>query len=322
MPDHPTFKTGAELDELRASDPAAFDDEAKPAEVGEPGETAEAKEARERDENGRFKAKEADAKPSDEAGESADASTNPPAAGEAKPDDNKVDKQAFDGVVSDLQEKRQELRAMRERIAALEAQQQAAAAVPAKDYDAEIAALDQQYDDGDVEFSQYQADMKALLIEKTRTEVLADVEAKRKQEAERAATQAWESAKAAFFDKPEHMALVEGRIKQAAFGAALQEAADEGITGNAELLIAARDKVLGVVAPAKGNDQPNPHANRNASNAAAATKAAATPPALNGGTGNRSSVAGVVDLSTMKPGSFSKSLTKEQQEAMLGEGAL
>src|SRR5690348_18479760 len=94
--DHPTFLSGDALEELRKSDPAAFDDDA-PAATDEPGDTPP--DDRERDENGRFKAKEAgDDKPD---GDQPPASDDPPK-DEAKPDDkpaDTVDRREFDGGV-------------------------------------------------------------------------------------------------------------------------------------------------------------------------------------------------------------------------------
>lgn len=156
-----------------------------------------------------------------------------------------------------------ETRALRERLEAQEAQRiadaEAAAAAnapPPRDFAAERAALEKRFDeDDDFTLADRLAAEREIAAAEAKAEAareFAETEAARKAEtlaAQNAAEDAkWDAAKATFFADPGNAALVEGRIKTAGFMAALEEAAQEGITDYTQLLAKAREKVTGVPA--------------------------------------------------------------------------
>jgi hypothetical protein len=329
MSNHPTFKTEEELVAMKAADPAAFDLDGEA-----PPETEEAKAARERDENGRFKAKDA---AGEEPGETPDAPAEsidaaPPAADDAPTDDDKpaddkppvnmVPEPRLAEVVADRNRERDARLAAERRLAELEAAQ---AAANTTDYDAEIKALEQKYDDGDVEFVEFQKQMTTLVADKTRAEVLADVAKKDAERAQQTVQQQYDDARIRFFEVEENKALANTRTRDVAFRDAIQQVFEAGTAKTYDEVFAQAAEIVKrdfpAAAPAPTAPPADPHAARKAADAAAASRAAGTPPPVSGGVGGRGSPEGTIDLKHMKPGKFS-SLPKDVQEKMLGEGAL
>ena len=286
----PTAKTAEELAALRASDPAAFDDD---------------------DTGTDDVADDADAK----AAEAAEAEAERAAAEKAE-----AEKQAAMIPKGRLNEVLRERDAERERADALAAEIAALKAGPKIDYDAEIVALQKKYEeDDDLTLDDYLAQRDALLVGKVKADARAEIEQEQAQAAALKAEQAWATAANAFVEAHPEYAAGEAKVDL--------EAALHGVfakfptASDAEKLERAHKIVLAMngkaepapaTEPAKG-----PHAARDASDAQAAAKASAAPPPVNGGVSSAGGPIGNVDFANLKPGSFSK-LTKDQQAAALG----
>lgn len=318
------------LEALQKSDPAAFDmDEEAPIEAAAESvdESTEAKAARERDESGRFKAKADDAEPEEVPEVKADAAKADEVKPEVEPAPkvNMVPQPRVDELAAERNREREGRLAAERRIAELEAAQTAA---NTKDFDAEIAALDQKYDDGDIAFADFQKARDGLVADKVRAEVLADVAEKDAKKKQQDIDNQYADASTRFFAAEDNKALVGTRLRDVAFADAVQQVFEAGTAKTYDEVFAQaadivrRDFPAAAKADEKQEEKPNPQAPRNAADAAAASRASNTPPSINGGVGNRAGVTAVVDLKQIKQGSFSKQFTKEQQEQMLGEGAL
>ena len=317
--------TPEELETLQQSDPAAFDldvpveakDDTKPDDTKDA-----AKDDKPRDEQGRFKAAD-------------DAKTDDVKPEDAKADDKKDDEPAgmipqarLDEVVAQRNEARRQAEELRARLAEAEA---AAAKANTPDHDARISeinaaieALDAKFDEGDVDFKEYQKQHAQLVADRTRAEIGAEQAKKAAEEAQKKAAEAqqtaeerWVEAQSAFFSAEGNAKYRDQPALLDAIKGAVGRQFANGVTDFAEVLAGAKKEVDTAFGIAKAD----PHAERNKSDATAASKASATPPAINGGVGNRGTEPGVVDLKNLKPGKFS-SLPKTEQEKLLGEGAL
>ena len=156
-----------------------------------------------------------------------------------------------------------ETRALRERLEAQEAARAAEAAALAaanapapRDFEAELAAIAERFENDDdftvedrlkAEREIVKAQAKAEAAEE-----MAATLAQQQAEAAKAASDAedakWAAAQAKFFADPGNAALVDGRIKTAGFVAAVEEAAAEGIADYEQILIKAREKITGTPA--------------------------------------------------------------------------
>lgn len=134
--------------------------------------------------------------------------------------------------------------------AAAQAQQGQQAQQQARDFDAELAELERQYDEGDINQAQFRERERELVREQARLEVAREAESRQQQDAEATAAQQWEAAQRQFFTDPGNAALVEGPIKLAAFEAAVKEAVNHVQAGAtyADVLTKARELVTGVPA--------------------------------------------------------------------------
>lgn len=285
----PTAKTADELAALRASDPAAFDDD----------DTAEAERlAAEKAEADRVAAEKAESAKSDQ-----------------------VDRKKFDGVLGDLRDTRVTLAQERERAEALAAELAALKAGPKIDYDAEIEALAQKYaDDDDFTHDDYMAQRDALLIGKVKADARAEIQQEQAQAQAQKAEQDWATAANAFVEAHPEYAAGEAKVdlEAALHGvfAKFPAASDADKLERAHKIVLAMNgkaEPAPATEPAKG-----PHAARDASDAQAAAKASAAPPPVNGGVSSAGGPIGNVDLTNLKPGTFSKNLSKDQQAAALG----
>lgn len=197
-----------------------------------------------------------------------------------------------------------------------------------KDFDAEFKAIQDKYDAGDLTLDERLAEERALGREEAQYTALVTVHQANNANALTAAendwTQqvgAWSTANAEFLSNP---------IRKDAVGRLMDQLGADATLSNEALLEKVQQaafeafnwKVEPVTPADKVGDGKDPHAQRRADNAAATAAASAVPGQLNGGVGGRGGPEKVVDLDNVKPGSFSKSLTKEQQEKLLGEGAL
>lgn len=291
---HPSAMTDEERAALIASDPDAFDEERADAVTsGEP--------------EGEGKAVGEDApKPDDD---------------DAKP----VDQRAFNGVLAELRELRQSEREAKRELQELR-EKFAAPAEPERDFDAERAALKEKLENGDIDDDQYQEAKDALLVEQAELRAVARYEQQRqaqvRQQIEQQAQQqaqswnqkigAWVEQNQDFMANPIRADAVAGLIQKLG--------ADPNVTDD-DLLKQVESAAFDAFNwTAAATPAPNKHAGRNAADAAAAAAASAAPPAITGGVGNRVTASGI-DLTSLKPGTFS-SLPKADQERLLGEGAL
>jgi len=151
---------------------------------------------------------------------------------------------------------------------AARAAEPAAPAAPAtpepqpRDFNAELAALDQRFDDGDIDEAERRSEERRILREQAQADARAEVEranAEARQRAEAQAAQdaeaAWDSAQTAFFADAGNAALVADPIKAAAFKAAVDVvfAEKQGAITYPDLLVEARTRVTGVAPVAKDN---------------------------------------------------------------------
>lgn len=132
-----------------------------------------------------------------------------------------------------------------------------------RDFDAELKALKQKYEDGDIEDQEeYEAQRDAIRDERTAARVLADVQkqqeaaaAQAAKEAADAADAAWAEDTKAFFADPGNAALIDDEVKQAAFNAAVavEYRNAKGQIDNQTLLAKARERITGVAPTAQEN---------------------------------------------------------------------
>lgn len=314
---HPSTLTDEQRAEMRAADPAAFDDDEAGDDAGEnaaeklPGKAAEDKAAA----AGADLADEQKAAAAE--GDAAGKTAEEAAAGGG----DKVDRKAFDGVLADL-------RATRDEVKELKAFKNTISQAPAapKDFDAEFKAIQKQYDDGDLTLDERLAAERALSREEAQYSALVTVHqannANALKSAEDAWTEqvgAWSAANAEFLSNP---------IRKDAVGRLMDQLGSDPSLSNEQLLEKVEKAAFEAFnwkaepAPAASDGSKDAHADRRAANAAAAAAASAVPGNLTGGVGGRGGPETAVDLDNIKPGSFSKNLTKEQQEKLLGEGAV
>lgn len=169
-----------------------------------------------------------------------------------------------DPVVAAVAENTAATRALAEQIAADRAAAASASKstpdaddVTPRDFDAELAALEQKYDDGDIDHAEYRKAERALIREQTQAETLAAV-AKQNEAAAEAARKAheaaqevaWNEANATFFADPGNAALIGDNVKRAAFQAAVQDAFTDakGTLSFDQVLVKARERITGVAA--------------------------------------------------------------------------
>lgn len=313
---HPSTMTDEAKAALAASDPSAFDEDAPESAVeGQP--TPPAAEA-------------------SAAGAEGDAGA--PAADSG--DDERIDVKAFKGVLAELRETRAELKSYKE------AQAGAAAATPERNFEDEAAALVQKYEDGmaallekyenaDIDMAELVREQGKLNIElQTANRELARAEgeavaasALSKREAaaaQQSAEEAWNAAIGEW--KQSNAEFLANPLRRNAVAALLDEYSKDPNLSDAELIEKVQREAFEAFnwaagTPAAGAGAADPHAARRRAEAAAAAAAAGMPGLPAGGVGGRGVSDSPVDLTTLKPGKFS-TLSKADQERMLGEGAL
>lgn len=332
---HPNALTDEQKAEMRAADPAAFDEDDDGDDAGAGEKTAEelAAEAA----NGKAepteeeKAAAAAAGAGDQltdeqkataaAGVAAGKTTEEIAADLAAGGD-KVDKKAFDGVLADL-------RATRDEVKELKAFKNTISQAPAapKDFDAEFKSIQEKYDAGDLSLDERLEAERKLGREEAQYTALVTVHQANNANALKSAEDAWTEQVTAW--STTNADFLSNPIRKDAVGRLIDQLGADASLSNEALLEKVEKAAFEAfnwktepVTPADKVDGKDPHASRRAANAAAAASASAVPGQLNGGVGGRGGPEKVVDLDNVKPGSFSKNLTKEQQEKLLGEGAL
>ena len=219
-----------------------------------------------------------------------------------------------------------ELAALRERLAA-------ATAAPPKDFEAAYLEAEKRFDDGLIDQSEWEKEKRQLQREEFQH--ISKVEALQEQTTtmEAAVARSWNEEVKAWRDSCPGFLDKEGNAE--VFNRALNSVAafhGDKIT-DAELLKRASEmafEATGYVPPAKAaaaakTGEPaagDAGAARRAQNAMRAADASATPGAVAGGVGERGGPGRDIDLTHVKPGTFSKSLSKADQEALLGPGAV
>lgn len=327
---HPSSLSDEDKAALRASDPAAFDDDDVPA-AGDDKVAAAADAAKAPPAEGNPKPKE-EGKPEGEDGADPAAAAEVGAGGD-KPNGkeaNPADQRAVSGLLKELQQTRQEL-----------AQLKAEKSDPPRDFKAEIDAIDtkldtdqkallDKYDAGEIDATELATEQGKLLKEYqrgTRDVMLAESEhravaAVEKREAEHAAQTAqqqwdndigkWKEANAAFLENPIRRDAVSNLLNQLG--------ADANMT-NEQVIEQMQKAAFEAFNWAPEKPAGDLHAERNKRDAKAIASVAADTPPVNGGVGNRGQSEHPVDVSNMKPGTFSK-LPGSEQEKLLGQGAL
>lgn len=328
-----------ELEALQKSDPAAFDmdDEGESPStvtqqvVADPADADDDTAERPRDENGRFVAKDKQeddtASSDDDANAAAAAQQDDPPA--PQPKTNMVPEPRLAEVVAERNAERERAKALEREAEELRAKLAEATKAPARDFAAEKEALEQAYDDGDISLKDYNAKRDEILVAEVRATLAADREREqaeaRQREAEKAqksAAEQYDAARVKFFSDESNVQLANTKVKEMAFRAAIDEVFEAGTAKTYdEVFVQAAEKVRAEFGIGGKQAAVDPHAERKARDAANASAASATPAQVRGGVGNRGSAAAALDVSRMKPGSFSK-LPKDQQEALLGEGAV
>lgn len=243
-------------------------------------------------------------------------------AGAADGDEGKtVSLKAFNGLMA-------ELRQTREEVKAYKAQQAALAEAPSdRDFAAERAALKEQWENGDIDTDEYNDKRDALVLEQADHRVSARMyqaqQAQEKAAAEQATqawnakVQSWEKDNADFLANPLRRKAVNDLL------AALDNDPTNRMTDD-ELLAEVQKQAFdafnwhgAVPQVAAGAAAGDPMAQRRAASARAAAAASAAPPAIAGGVSN-AAMAQSVNLEDMKPGEFKK-LAKDVQAQLLGE---
>jgi hypothetical protein len=323
---HPSSMSDADKQALRESDPAAFDDETQPPAGDAPNEAAgdatnagaDGSEAADGSGDG------TDAGQGDEAQDAGDPAAK---AGTGKAPPAVVPKDRLDEVIDQRNQAERlstqqavELEQLRARLAELEAP---------KDYEAEYLAIEAKYDAGDMDEAQRAAAIRQVAREEQQFIARRAALQTQHEVLESAVQKSWDEEVAAFAARNKGFLDVDTNVE--VFQRALNAtAAFYGNTiSQAELLNKAAKQAFEFTGYQPPGGAPEPAAGaadkaaaRRAQNAARATDAASTPPQITGGVGERGGPARGVDLEHLKPGTFSQKLSKEEQEKLLGPGAV
>lgn len=247
-------------------------------------------------------------------------------------DDAPVSRKEFNGVLNELRQTREKLK-----------QANTEPAPPPRDFDAELRQLDEKldaeqqalldrYDEGELDagelareqtrlLKEYQASVRTVTVDESKHVAATTLQQEKAAAAAQSAQQEWDAAIGAW--KESNADFLANPIRRNAVAALLDQfGADAALTN--EQVIEEVQKAAFEAFNWKSTPTPtpaDPHAARNLADRQAAARASAdTPPTLNGGVGGRGAPGGV-DLSTLKPGEFSR-LPRAEQEKLLGAGAL
>lgn len=232
------------------------------------------------------------------------------------PDDEKVDKKAFNGLLN-------ELRSTREEVKALKAQQTTVPELPEpKDFKAEKTALKDKWEAGDLDTDEYHDQRDTLTLEEAehRAAVRFHTMQQQAQQANvNAAWQekvsAWEQTNADFLANP---------IRKKAVSDLMTELDSDPNNKLSDEELLEKVQVTAFEAfnwsPAAADDTPPANA-RQVASARAAASASATPPAITGGVGN-AATAGKLDLEDVvsNPEKYGKQ-ARAAVDSALGEEA-
>lgn len=235
-----------------------------------------------------------------------------------------------DGLRGDLLDTRKDLRAARERIAELERQelerQAAASKAASRDYDAELAELDEKYDNGDIEdFKTFQKQREQIVADRaSEAAVAAHVERTVKEAAERA-KQTWAASVDAFLADEVNASFRDDQILATALSAAIQVEVANGVTDHQTILANASKAVnerFGIKDPDAGTPGDKVKADRQRRQAeATATGAAAAPSPTSGGGAGMRSQRGKGELSESTASNDWQNMSQAQRDEALGKPA-
>lgn len=310
---HPNHMSEDDLKALRESDPSAFDDDVTPPESKEENED----DVEKKDDKAPVEIEKKEDEPADDT----------PAKSSMIP------KARFDEV-NNQKKALEDALAVRE--AEIEALRTATApkveAVAERDFDAEFAELEQKYDDSDITHEDYKKAQLELRKEereytKQSAALLAVQAIKQEQQlqAQAIVEKNWNDANKAWLAENQEFLKAPGARD------AMQTAidfVDKQNAGNplspADMLAKAHEiaaKMIGVESKEPKQPARKEETARERSHREARERAERAPAAFQGGMGDRGANPSKVDVSNMKPGTFS-SLSKADQEKLLGEGAL
>lgn len=329
---HPSTMSDADKQALRESDPSAFDDEAgtgtqatagaAAGDVDADGAASGAAAA-----PGEQADPPAGEQPAATAGAAANAGEGGAEADRGKAPPALVPKDRLDEVIDQRNQAERlstqqaiELEQLRARLASLEAP---------KDYEAAYEALQKRFDDGEIEQDEKDRETRKLWREEQADISRRTTLATQQETLEAAVQRSWEDEVAAFTKRNPGFLETTGNAE--VFQRALNStAAFYGNTiSQAELLNKAAKQAfeftgyqppnaLPAADPAGDPPAGDAGAARRAQNAARATDAGGTPPQIAGGVGERGGPSRGVDLDNLKPGTFSKKLSVEEQDNLLG----
>lgn len=329
---HPNSMSADELEALRKSDPAAFDEEGQAAEPV--GDAVEGDDEGDAGKEGDGPAITGD-NDTDGAGDSEDPAE---ADGTQKAEDAGATSKGKEGAAPDMIPKPR-FDEVNNRLKDLEKWRTtltAAAPPAAREFDSESAALEKRYDDGEIDITEFMREQRKLAVEQAKHEALVTVHQAQVASAMQAAQASWDTQINVW--KGQHADFLANPLRAGAVSQLIDTLGADPNISDADLIRMVEEaafeafnwKPAGNTAePATTEDvQPQGkdlHAGRRAASAAASAAASSAPPNLAAGgvgTGNRGGPQGAPDVSTMKPGTFSKTLSKADQEKLLGEGAV
>lgn len=326
---HPNSMSADELEALRKSDPAAFDEEGQSAEpVGDAVEGDDEGDAGKEGDGPAI----TDDKDTDGAG---DADGSDEADGTPKAEDAGATSKGKEGAAPDMIPKPR-FDEVNNRLKDLEKWRSTvtAAAPPAgRDFDSESTMLEKKYDDGEIDITEFMREQRKLAVEQAKHEALVTVHQSQVASAMQAAQANWDTQINAW--KAQHADFLANPLRAGAVSQLIDTLGADPNVSDADLIRMVEEAAFeafnwkpegaAAVEPAANAQVKDLHAGRRAANAAASAAASSTPPNLAAGgtgTGNRGGPQGAPDVSTMKPGTFSKTLSKADQEKLLGEGAV
>lgn len=229
-------------------------------------------------------------------------------------DEKPVSRAQFNGVLKELRETREEVKAYK-------AQQVAAtvAAPDARDFAKEKAELREKWDSGEIESDEYYEQRDALVVEEARHAAVVQFhslqQASQKQAVEQewnSAITAWQTANADFLANPLRQQAVAQLIDSLGNDPNSPLSNEELIAKVQEMAFDAFNWKRELAAPAATTASP-----RTVAAAQAAAAASATPPLPGRGAGSNL-IASQVNLADVKPGEFNK-LPAHVQKELLGD---
>jgi|GEM_PF-1337689 len=210
-----------------------------------------------------------------------------------------------------------ELRHTREELKALRAQQQAQAkSTPVRDFAAEKAHLQKQWEDGELDSQAYQEQREALILEQAQHLAAAQFQQLQQQQQQQAQAHAWQQIIGPWEEK--HAEFLANPIRRNAVNELIAALDSDPNTRLSDQELLAKVEAAAFEAfnwqPQAATAQATP---RSLATARALAAASATPPPPIRGAGSALTAAGI-NLETLRPGQFSK-LPPHVQKELLGD---